>query len=342
MEHRVVFVHRILVNLEKTLSAPVLCCHVLCGVAQLALELFIKRCWMAKDSGLWQGEQCVQRHGERSDHDGEQRHSGQSFRQDQEGCWNHGLSRISPAHSSIGGPVAVVCMRTASGVRAGVARLAYANSYHFCRQCCQRIIWQLEEKQSSFLPMLKLLAAVAGAGVVCAGAAQAIPERTTGVDLVDAFLRLPQMPTYAIIGGVDPAITVARYGESAQQACRYLFNGKVDLSDKQVQQFTDTLRDHQVRMLFLALGVPKQDCLALKIRPLMPELMITGIGGTFEILGPNGSRARKWMQKLGMEWLFRLFKEPDRLWKRYLIHYPAGVKLLLKDMLHARPASKSG
>lgn len=174
------------------------------------------------------------------------------------------------------------------------------------------------------------------------GADQTIPERTTGVDLVDAFLRLPEVPIYAIIGGVDPAITVARYGESAQQACRYLFNGKVDLSDKQVQQFTDTLRDHQVRMLFLALGVPKQDCLALKIRALMPELMITGIGGTFEILGPNGSRAPKWMQKLGMEWLFRLFKEPDRLWKRYLIHYPAGVKLLLKDMLHARPASKSG
>ena len=186
MEHRVVFVHRILVNLEKTLSAPVLCCHVLCDVAQLALELFIKRCWMAKDSGLWQGEQCVQRHGERSDHDGEQRHSGQSFRQDQEGCWNHGLSRISPTHSSTGGPVAVVCMRTASGVRAGVARLAYANSYHFCRECCQRIIWQLEEKQSSFLPMLKLLAAVAGAGVVFAGAAQAIPltARTVCVNCI--------------------------------------------------------------------------------------------------------------------------------------------------------------
>ena len=35
------------------------------------------------------------------------------------------------------------------------------------------------------------------------GAEQVIPERTTGVDLVDAFLRLPQVPSYAIIGGVD-------------------------------------------------------------------------------------------------------------------------------------------
>lgn len=174
------------------------------------------------------------------------------------------------------------------------------------------------------------------------GADQAITERTTGVDLVDAYLRLPEVPPYAIIGGVDPALTVARYGDAAQQACRYLFNGMVDLSDEQVQQFANTLRNQQVRMLFLALGVPKQDRLALKMRELMPELMITGIGGTFEILGPKGSRAPKWMQKAGMEWLFRLLKEPGRLWKRYLIHYPAGVKLLLKDMLHARPASKSG
>jgi N-acetylglucosaminyldiphosphoundecaprenol N-acetyl-beta-D-mannosaminyltransferase len=163
------------------------------------------------------------------------------------------------------------------------------------------------------------------------GADQAIPERTTGVDLVDAFLRLPQVPAYAIIGGVDPAVTLARYGEAAQQSCRYLFNGKVDLSDGQVQQFVSVLREQQVRMLFVALGVPKQDRLALKLRSMMPELVLTGIGGSFEILGPQGSRAPMWMQKTGLEWLYRLLKEPRRLWKRYIVHYPAGIGLLVRD-----------
>ena len=172
------------------------------------------------------------------------------------------------------------------------------------------------------------------------GADQAIPERTTGVDLVDTFLRLPQVPIYAIIGGVDPATTVARYGEAAQQACRYLFTGKVDLSDEQVEQFVDALREQQARVLFVALGVPKQDRLALKIRSLMPELVITGIGGTFEILGPQGSRAPQWMRKTGMEWLFRLLKEPGRLWKRYLVHYPGGLGLLIKDGLRPRSTSQ--
>lgn len=174
------------------------------------------------------------------------------------------------------------------------------------------------------------------------GPNQGIPERTTGVDLVDAFLRLPQVPTFAIIGGVDPATTLARYGEAAQQACGYLFNGKVDLSEDQVRQFVETLRDQQIRMLFVALGVPKQDRLALKIRSLIPELVIAGIGGSFEILGPQGSRAPKWMQRMGLEWLFRLVKEPGRLWKRYLVHYPAGIALLVRDTCWSRPTTRTG
>ncbi|MFP8781477.1 WecB/TagA/CpsF family glycosyltransferase [Hydrogenophaga sp. RWCD_12] len=169
------------------------------------------------------------------------------------------------------------------------------------------------------------------------GASQVIPERTTGVDLVDAFLRLPELPAYAIIGGQDPATTVATYGGTAQQACRYLFNGKVDLSDDQVQEFVGKLREHRVRWVFVALNVPRGDRLALKIKTQMPELVIIAVGGSFEILGPRGGRAPKWMQKMGLEWFFRLMKEPGRLWKRYLIHYPAGIGLLLRDSFSPLP-----
>lgn len=163
------------------------------------------------------------------------------------------------------------------------------------------------------------------------GGNRAIPERTTGVDLVDAFLLLPRLPAYAIIGGVNPAATVARYGDAAQQACRYLFNGKVDLSDEQVRAFVGALRERQVRWVFLALNVPRGDQLAFKLKSLMPELVVIPVGGSFEILGPQGGRAPKWMQRMGMEWLFRLMKEPGRLWRRYILHYPAGIGLLLRD-----------
>ena len=163
------------------------------------------------------------------------------------------------------------------------------------------------------------------------GPDRAIPERTTGVDLVDAYLRLPNIPPYAVIGGVDPAATLAKYGESAVRACQYLFDGRVDLSAGQLQQFADALLEKEVRMVFLALGGAKQDQMAFMLKKAVPGVVVAGIGGSFEILGPQGGRAPKWMQNAGLEWLFRLTREPGRLWRRYLVYYPAGLGLLLRD-----------
>jgi N-acetylglucosaminyldiphosphoundecaprenol N-acetyl-beta-D-mannosaminyltransferase len=164
---------------------------------------------------------------------------------------------------------------------------------------------------------------------------EAISGRTTGVDLVDAYLRSPEMPAYAIIGGQDPVATLKRYAPAAMQACRYVFDGKVDLGDSQLTQFANALEEQKVRTVFIALGVPKQDRLALQLRARLPHLVVTGVGGTFEILGPEGGRAPRWMQRAGLEWLYRMGKEPGRLWSRYLINYPAGIRMLLKDCLKA-------
>lgn len=158
-----------------------------------------------------------------------------------------------------------------------------------------------------------------------------IPGRTTGVDLVDAILRGDAVAPYAVIGGKSPLKTIERYGRVAVEACKYVFDGRVDMSADQLDLFCRELSLREVQVVFIALGVPKQDQLALALRERMPRLMLTGIGGTFEILGPEGSRAPQWMQKTGLEWAFRLFNEPGRLWRRYLVHYPRGVWALLKD-----------
>ena len=169
------------------------------------------------------------------------------------------------------------------------------------------------------------------------GRDKAIPSRSTGVDLVNAYLRLPVIPPFAVIGGIDPAATIEKYGVEARAACRYLFDGKIDLTDAQTAEFATALRDNQVRMLFLALGGSRQDQLAYKLRQLVPDIVIAGVGGSFEILGPKGRRAPEWMQRTGLEWLFRLSREPGRLWRRYLLQYPAGISLLIKDCLRHRP-----
>lgn len=162
-----------------------------------------------------------------------------------------------------------------------------------------------------------------------------IEDRTTGVDLVDALLNLDVVPRFAVIGGHSPLKTIALYGSRAIEACSFVFDGKVDLSDRQLAMFCADLGRCEAQVVFIALGVPKQDRLALELRRRLPKLVLLGVGGTFEILGPEGGRAPRWMQRGGLEWLYRLAKDPGRLWRRYLINYPRGLWLLVKHCLSA-------
>lgn len=160
-----------------------------------------------------------------------------------------------------------------------------------------------------------------------------ISGRTTGVDLVDALLRLDAVPRFAVIGGHTPSRTIAAYGQKATDACVYVYDGRVEFSEGQIDLFCEELSERGAQVVFIALGVPKQDQLAALLRRRLPHLVLLGVGGSFEILGPAGFRAPRWMQALGLEWLFRLYKEPRRLWKRYLVNYPRGVWFLLQDCL---------
>lgn len=162
-----------------------------------------------------------------------------------------------------------------------------------------------------------------------------IDARTTGVDLVHALLQMEQGPEFAIIGGADPRRTLAQY-PGADERCRFLYDGMVDLSEEQIEDFAAQLRGQDVRVVFLALGVPKQDKLALLLREHHPQAIYLGIGGSFEMLAPGGKRAPQWMQKSGLEWLYRLTVDPVRLWKRYLLNYPRGAQFLIRDALRQK------
>jgi N-acetylglucosaminyldiphosphoundecaprenol N-acetyl-beta-D-mannosaminyltransferase len=61
--------------------------------------------------------------------------------------------------------------------------------------------------------------------------------------------------------------------------------------------------------------------------------MAIGVGGALEVLAGVRPRAPKMLQRLGLEWLFRLAHEPRRLWKRYLVTNSQFVFLLLRELL---------
>jgi N-acetylglucosaminyldiphosphoundecaprenol N-acetyl-beta-D-mannosaminyltransferase len=80
------------------------------------------------------------------------------------------------------------------------------------------------------------------------------------------------------------------------------------------------------RILFVGLGCPKQERWMAKHRGVLPAVMI-GVGAAFDFLSGAKPQAPHWMQRLGLEWFFRLCSEPRRLWFRYAWHNPRFVAL---------------
>ena len=86
------------------------------------------------------------------------------------------------------------------------------------------------------------------------------------------------------------------------------------------------------RILFVGLGCPKQEIWMAEHRGKVNAVMI-GVGAAFDFHAGKKLQSPSWMQKIGLEWLFRLITEPRRLWKRYLYHNPRFVVLAIADLL---------
>ena len=86
-------------------------------------------------------------------------------------------------------------------------------------------------------------------------------------------------------------------------------------------------------LLFVGLGTPKQERWIYENYRDLNVPMAIGIGASFEFVSGIVARAPNWMQKVGLEWFFRLLIEPRRLWKRYFIGNPLFLWHVLKQKL---------
>ncbi len=82
-------------------------------------------------------------------------------------------------------------------------------------------------------------------------------------------------------------------------------------------------------VVWVALGVPKQDVLAQELARRL-DVTCIGVGAAFDMLAGRVREAPSWVQRLGIEWVFRLAVEPRRLWRRYLIGNLQFMKLAWK------------
>ncbi len=82
---------------------------------------------------------------------------------------------------------------------------------------------------------------------------------------------------------------------------------------------SDAIRTARPDILFVALGAPKQEYWIYEHGLQLAVPVSVGVGGSFEIVGGVIPRAPMWAQNIGCEWLYRLCREPRRMWRRYLI-----------------------
>ena len=91
-------------------------------------------------------------------------------------------------------------------------------------------------------------------------------------------------------------------------------------TEKDEQYIIDEINRKEIDILIVGMGVPKQELWIEKIRKELKTVKLSIAGGAiFDFISQRIKRAPLWMQKMNIEWIFRLLIEPKRMWKRYLV-----------------------
>jgi N-acetylglucosaminyldiphosphoundecaprenol N-acetyl-beta-D-mannosaminyltransferase len=101
--------------------------------------------------------------------------------------------------------------------------------------------------------------------------------------------------------------------------------------DNETQSIIQSIRNSRANLVWVGLGCPKQEHWIAKNKHLLPPAVYFGIGAAFAFHAGEVKQAPSFLQKLGLEWLFRLTTEPRRLFKRYLTYNSLFLYYSLKD-----------
>ena len=105
------------------------------------------------------------------------------------------------------------------------------------------------------------------------------------------------------------------------------------LTPEEDAEIVQMINEADADIVWVGLSTPKQECwMAAHVGGLMAPVLI-GVGAAFDFHTGRKPQAPRWMQRAGLEWLFRLLTEPRRLWKRYLINNPVFVMLAIAQLM---------
>lgn len=172
-----------------------------------------------------------------------------------------------------------------------------------------------------------------------------LPERVPGSTLISTLSSaagLKGMSIFLLGGDIGTADGAAAALQAKFPHCKiagtYFPPFGFEKNFVQLSAMIQTLSDSKPDIVYVALGSPKQEKLIAQLRPVLPNAWWIGVGNSFSFLAGHVKRAPLWMQKSGLEWTHRLFQEPRRLFRRYLIvGVPFAASLLSRATIRGVP-----
>jgi N-acetylglucosaminyldiphosphoundecaprenol N-acetyl-beta-D-mannosaminyltransferase len=171
----------------------------------------------------------------------------------------------------------------------------------------------------------------------------ALPRRVYGPDLLIDFCRTTKNSHYThfFLGG-RPGVA-----ENLSHELQIRFPGVQvvgiysppfrQLTEEEDDAITAQINTAAPDVLWVGLGCPKQERWMREHRDKLQVPVVVGVGQAFDIHSGEVPQAPIWMRENGLEWLFRLYREPRRLWRRYFIYNTKFIFTLLFESLYSQP-----
>lgn len=181
------------------------------------------------------------------------------------------------------------------------------------------------------------------------GKGERVPQRISGVDLVTQLLQVWQDKKILVVGGRDydnlefgnwKAVSLNRaIGQKQGKKRHSLFwhEGFLNASvptKLEKNNLLSEIKKLQPDVIFVALGAPNQEKWVVENKEVLEEAgvsLVMVVGGAFDMILGKVARAPKWIQRIGLEWFFRLYKEPWR-WRRQL-NLLAFIKMVVQAVI---------
>ncbi|MBR2837520.1 MAG: WecB/TagA/CpsF family glycosyltransferase [Kiritimatiellae bacterium] len=161
-----------------------------------------------------------------------------------------------------------------------------------------------------------------------------LPERVTGADMVPAICRrcAEEGLSVYVLGGDEEAVKAA-FDKMGKPGILVGHDPAFVRPDESQPEIVDRVNAAKPDVLFVALGNPKQELWMGRNAAKLDVGVMIGIGGTFNFIAGRVKRAPRWVQRSGLEWIYRIMQEPGRLWRRYAYGFVKFSWLSLRALL---------